>query len=285
MDYEVCVIIRDRRAFVTEMISNIYILVETKNNLSYLKDSFYNSPFKIADIREDKKDPALKLMIMSSSPGVLDGDMYHIDIDLNTNSSLYLLTQSYQRIYSMINSATQNFTVRLANNCSFCYLPHPSVPHKNSNFTSNNKIYLSDNCKLIWGEILTCGRKLNREEFLFTKYHTVTQLYLKEKLVLKDNFLIEPALNNYSDIGQMEGYSHQANYIYINHKNDNWRDNEFYKRKSVELQDYLNKIDSISYGLSATPIRGFVIRMLGNKAEQMLDILTGVTTIMEKEEG
>ena len=51
----------------------------------------------------------------------------------------------------------------------FVLLPHPSVPHEAIDFTSRNKIYLSDNCSLIFGEVLTCGRKLNGEVFSIFK--------------------------------------------------------------------------------------------------------------------
>jgi urease accessory protein len=265
------------------MKANIHITVESKESISFLKDVYFNSPFKVADIREDKKDKTLQLMLMSSSPGILDGDLYNIDIDLKGSSSLQLNTQSYLRIYSMSNSASQNFAVRMSSNCTFHYLPHPTVPHKNSNFTTSNKIHLSDDCLLIWGDILTCGRKLNEEEFQFTKFQSITELYMHERLIFKDNFLIEPSLCNYNGIGQMEGFTHQANYIYINDRDLSWKGSEYQRQMGMKVLEYLSSQDSIIYGLTALQYCGLSLRILGYKAEQLQKTLQEVTNILYKQ--
>ena len=106
----------------------------------------------------------------------------------------------------------------MQNNYFICYLPHLSVPHEGSDFTARNKIYLVDNCSLVWGEVLTCGRKLNGEVFLFSKYHNVTEIFLNNKLIIKENLLIQPGQINVNAIGQLEGYTHQASLIYLDNQ-------------------------------------------------------------------
>ena len=110
----------------------------------------------------------MNLMLMSSSPGVLDGDETTFVVDIATNASLKLETQSYQRIYQMKTGASQSITVNMQAGSLFSYIPFPLVPHKASIFTSRNKIFLSNHCTLQWGEVISCGRKLNNEVFQFT---------------------------------------------------------------------------------------------------------------------
>ena len=69
-------------------------------------------------------------------------------IELEENCSVQLHTQSYQRLFNMKNGAVQQMEVALGKNASFYYLPHPTVPHENSNYSVRNKIYLADNCVL-----------------------------------------------------------------------------------------------------------------------------------------
>jgi urease accessory protein len=157
----------------------------------------------------------LHLMLMSSSPGILDGDQYQLKIELEEGCSLELHTQSYQRLFNMKQSAAQSLEVHLSVGSSFCFLPHPAVPHAAAVFKSTNKIYLQENCSIVFGEILTCGRKLNGEVFLFSKYHNLTEIYLQQKLIIKENLLIEPATINVHAIGQLEGFTHQASLIYL----------------------------------------------------------------------
>ncbi|HEY0056365.1 MAG TPA: urease accessory protein UreD [Pedobacter sp.] len=256
------------------MISNLHIQVSVRGDISYLKKAYYTPPIKIADIREDKRDRTLQLMLMSSSPGVLDGDEYFMKIELDEGSSLSLHSQSYQRLFDMQTGASQQLSLHMSNNSSFTYLPHPVVPHKSSSFTSKNMLYLASNCSLVWGEVLSCGRKLNGEEFLYSKYHTLTQIFLNGKLVVKENLLSMPAVGNIHAIGQSEGYTHQASLIYLDEKADK-------KTLSETILDYLSDQKSLASGISATPVRGIIVRLLGNKAEQLHTILKDIAGIIK----
>ena len=66
----------------------------------------------------------------------------------------------------MKGSASQKMKVAIQKNGFLRYIPHPMVPHKESNYKAENTIYLEENATLIWGEILTCGRKLNEQSNL-----------------------------------------------------------------------------------------------------------------------
>jgi len=90
-------------------------------------------------------------MLMSSSPGILDRDEYRMSIEVAEGCSLNLQTQSYQRLFNMKNGALQNMEVHLKEGASFCYIPHPAVPHESSIFVARNKIFLSNNCNFTWG--------------------------------------------------------------------------------------------------------------------------------------
>lgn len=244
------------------MIAELHIETKLRDNCTHLKKVYCTPPFKIADVREDKRDKTLQLMLMSSSPGILDGDEYRMKIELDEACALELQTQSYQRIFNMENSALQQMEVYMNNNASFCYLPHPSVPHQASDFTSRNKIYLSDNCSLIWGEILTCGRKLNGEVFLFSKYHNLTEIFLNGKLIIKENLLMMPQQINVNAMGQLEGYTHQANLIYLDEK-------AAVKQLKDRMNTFLMEQVAITYGITEAPQNGLIIRLLGQKGEQL----------------
>jgi urease accessory protein len=202
------------------MNSSLNITVAEKNGRTYLKNSFCTHPFKIGNITEDKSKGLLKLMIMSSSPGVLDGDCYNINIYLEEEAQLQVTTQGYQRIFTMRGEAKQALKVHLDNGGSFHYLPHPTVPHKLSNFKSTNDIYLKTEHDLLWSEIITCGRKLCNEYFVFTAYQNRTDIYVNDKLALRENILLQPLLRPLTSIGQLEGYTHQSSLLVINDKAD-----------------------------------------------------------------
>ena len=288
------------------------------NGITCLGETYVTSPFKLMNITEDKKAKKLHLMVMSSSPGVLDEDEYNINISVTENGALQLHTQSYQRIFNMQNGAKQNMEIHLAKGATFVYLPHPSVPHEQSIFKASNKIYLQDNSSLIWAEILTCGRKLNGEIFQYAKYHSITDIYLNDKLIIKENLFMQPALINPVLLGQMEGFTHQGSMIVlggdrsntgisqldnsiIEYKEGDRReeigdrrntgikqfdnstiDNKESRERIKELAyKYLSTIKEISFGVSTTPADGMIVRILGFKAEQLHDIFKHIATLIQ----
>lgn len=255
------------------MKAELHIQAARRDARTYLKKAFFTPPFKVADITEDKRANQLQLMLMSSSPGILDGDAYQLKIDLDEGCSLELQTQSYQRLFTMKQSASQQMRVQMAEGSSLCFLPHPVVPHEQSSFSATNAIYMADGCSLIWGEVLTCGRKLNGEVFLFSKYHTVTQVFINQKLRIKENLLLQPATMNLKAIGQMEGFTHQASLIYLNEQTSLPAIQEM-------IAAYLAHQPDILFGVSVAPVNGLIIRLLGQRSEQLHTCLKMIARLL-----
>lgn len=258
------------------MTASLHIQASARDGITYLKQGYFSPPLKIANITEDKKAPCLHLMLMSSSPGILDDDDYQIKIEVDQNCSLQLHTQSYQRLFNMKTGAAQNIEVFLKDNSSFVYLPHPTVPHLQSIFTAKNKINIGKSCKLIWGEILTCGRKLNGEIFGLSKYHNLTEIYFNTKLVIKENLLIQPTLIDPALTGQMEGYTHQASLIIV----DEEMNTVAVKETIAESLGTLNDID---FGITTAPVNGIIVRILGTKAEQLHNCLKTIAALVQQQ--
>lgn len=256
------------------MKGKLHIQTSWYNNRSCLKTAYCTPPFKVANVTEAAANEVLQLMVMNSSPGVLDGDEYYLRIELGERSSLRLQTQSYQRLYQMTKGASQEIEVFISEQSSFCYIPHPVVPHKNSFFSSRNRIHLLAHCSLIWGEVFTCGRQLNDEVFRFTHYHNKTEIFRADKLIVKDNLLLQPEKRLITSLGQMEGYTHQASLIIVQEETN-------IDELGAEIDLLLCKEEGISYGVSALVVNGCVVRILGYKAEQLYNCLQAIAQLIE----
>lgn len=255
------------------MNAKLIIQAELRNGITSLVQNYFTAPLKLANITEDKRAKQLQLMLMSSSPGILDGDEYEIKIEMGEGTELTLHTQSYQRLFDMKSGARQVMEVHLQKGASFIYLPHPAVPHGNSVFVSKNKIYLSDHCRLVWGEIITCGRKLNGEVFQFSKYHNMTEVFMNGKLVIKENLLMQPSLIDPGQIGQLEGFTHQASLIFVDEKTD-------CATVSNAVYEYLLMQKELIFGVTIVPVNGLIVRLLGYKAAQLYDCLQAINKIL-----
>jgi urease accessory protein len=248
------------------MIASLDITAALRDGRTYLKRSFWQPPFKVADVTEDKRRPALHLMQMSASPGVLAGDQYEIGIRLEEEAVVHWHTQSYQRLFSMTSPARQHVRVELASGASFTYLPHPCVPQTGADFRADNRISLAANSRLLWGEIVTCGRKLNGEVFRFSNYRSVTEVFLEGRLILKENLRLTPGRVDPGGIGHLEGYTHQGGLICIDPELD-------IAGFVSHLSEKLAVIPGIDFGITGLPVNGFVLRMLGNHSERLMQAL------------
>jgi urease accessory protein len=245
------------------MINKLNIVSGFKEGRSYLKDSFFTRPFRIANIGEDKSDPNLHLMVMSSSPGILDNDHYDINIKIEAGSRLLLESQSYQRLFSMQTGARQEMTVDIAPDSTFSYVQHPIVPHEQSVFKAHNVIRLADNSNCTIGEIVTCGRKHSGEIFRYSKFQNLTEIFHNGKLILKDNVLLQPQLADVATLGQMEGFTHQGTLMHIHTGAKNIDE-------IVESTfNYLESLEDISFGVSQPFESCMVVRILGTGGEQI----------------
>jgi urease accessory protein len=89
---------------------------------------------------------------------------------------------------------------------------------------------------------------------------------MNDRLVIKENLLVQPQLIDVSAIGQLQGFTHQASLIYLNEHAD-------IKKIMARLTDILTEQEDISFGITAAPVNGIIIRMMGQKAEQLFDCL------------
>jgi urease accessory protein len=243
-----------------------------KAGSTLLRTSYAAHPYKIADITEDKAGSLLELMIMSSSPGVLDEDHYQMHVHVGTGSSLSLKTQSYQRLFCMKAGASQRMHIHVEAGASLSFLPHPVVPHAGSCYAARNDIFLAQDAQLKWGEVVTCGRKLNAEEFLFNSFQSLTEIYLNEKLAVRDNLVMKPAVTNVHSTGLLEDYTHQASLFIIDARMNT-------QLVVAAMHEWLSVQPDICFGASALPVAGVVVRILGGKAELLHTLLQSIATM------
>jgi len=253
--------------------AKLHIETAMQNERTVLTKSFCSAPFKIANITEDKKQGRLQIMLMSSSPGILDDDEITLQIHVGERCSLELQTQSYQRLFQMNKGARQFLNVYLNAGASFVYIPHPVVPHRNSVFLSKSRIVMEQTSSLIWGEVMSCGRKLNGEVFEFSSYQSITEIFFGEKLVVKENILMRPGETDLNSIGQLENYTHQASLIFINKSED-------INSRIEDIISLLQEQENIQFGVSRLPVHGMIVRLLGFGAEQLFDLLKNISSVL-----
>ena len=252
------------------MIHKLEISAAVKHGRTILKDCFFTQPFRVANISEDKKDSRLYLVVMSSSPGLLNEDEYAININVAPGADLMLQSQAYQRVFKMNGSARIHQQIDIGKNATLYYVPHPVVPHNGSTLVAETHITLTEDSRLLFTDILTCGRKHSGEIFQYASFRNTLTLKRDNNIIYKDNIVLEPAAGNSSGVGQYEGYTHQAGFLIADMKSkitDEFLDN---------VHDILKTDESLSFGITRVNENLIAGRILATGAEQSFNMLKRV---------
>lgn len=244
----------------------------SQSGKTQLAEYFATPPFKVMTLPsyDDAWANGLNAMQMSSSPGVLAGDVLEIDISLAKLTALSLNTQAFTRVQAMNEgeSAMQTTHISLAENSRLFYLPHPLVLHKDSVFKQQTQIEMGEQSELIYGEIVAIGRVLNDERFAFRQFSSHLKIYDlqndgKKRPLVSDCIQWLPSKMNLTALGQMENYSHQGSLTYLNLA----KSNAEIKQQVQALQQQFTDEKALLIGISLLNECGLMVRVLGHRAE------------------
>ena len=258
----------------------------TPNGTTQLAEYFATPPFKVMTLPNynDAWAHGLNAMQMSSSPGVLAGDVLDIQITLAKSTALSLNTQAFTRVQAMNagDSAEQITQIHLAEQSRLFYLPHPLVLHKDSAFKQKTQIEMSENSELIYGEIVAIGRVLNDERFAFRQFSSHLKIYAlqndgKKRPLVSDCIQWLPKQMNLTAISQMEGYSHQGSLTYL-----------CLGKSAVEmklqvqaLQQQFAEEKTMLIVISQLNESGLMVRVLGHRADQIQQLFEQIGAMLK----
>lgn len=247
------------------MESAIKVNAEREGHKTVLKESYHSAPYKLTYYGSPTFHEHLEMIIMSASPGVMDGDILTIDVHAKEEAELKVFTQSFNKVHPMKEGATQLTTVHVDNDAILQYIPHPITPFKDSIFLAKNEIHLQKEGVLIWGDIICSGRVHMKESFVFTQLHSITKIFRNGKLIFIDNQFLSPAKQPIQKMLFFEGYTHQATLLFSS---------SFAKDLKLELDEILaQEYEDITYGFTQAADDVVIFRALGNNGELLYDFL------------
>lgn len=226
--------------------SRLYICAENKNGRTVITDSFFSSPIKIA--KPFYYADRTEIIMMTASAGMLDGDIYEIEIIVKENASLKFTGQSFTKIFKAgtKGGAAQRVKISVENGGKLLYLPQPVIPFAESIFDSRTEIFLDSGSKFVMQDIFSCGRTAMNEYFAFKSYRSQTAIHIDGRLAFLDNVKLVPNEADLSGIGFFEGHTHSGMMYAYNSDSNN--------------------------GLCCTNAhRGRVFRMLSDSAQEIWD--------------
>ncbi len=253
--------------------ARLHIVTEAKNGQTVPKHAFFSAPYKLTNYFR-LSNGGIEYILMSASAGIMARDNYLLEIDIGDKSHLVLSSQSFEKIHKMEEGAAKRETrIKIGQHAYFKYTPLPAIPFAGSNFSNITTIHLQDTTsKLIYLEILSCGRYLRDERFKYKFYKSLVDIYHMDKLVFRDNSIFEPELTNMEHFGMFEGYTHMANLIIFG-----FRISENLISGIAELFA-IYKVDG---GVTELLNGGYLVRALANESEALMKSFQEIIITLE----
>lgn len=215
----------------------------------------------------DESWPELPIVsIISVGGGTLQGDRYHIDIEVKKNAVACVTTQSATRIQQMnANYATQYQCMKIEKNAYLEYIPDTTILYKGSRYACENHIVIEDNAILLYGETIMLGRKHHNNERLafdlfsssINVFNTNNQLLFSEKILINK----EDATVNFNAI--MQGYDVFSNVLCL-------LPEKFIPLIENAFPFYFDEKIQLMFGVSLLPNNlGLMLRVVGKESYQV----------------
>jgi urease accessory protein len=172
------------------------------------------------------------------------------------NTRTVISEQSYRKLFNTGDDfSQQNMKIQVGENASLYYVPYPVIPFEGSRFRSRTEINLRSSSKIIYGEILACGREGMGEKFAFAEFSSRTCVSVDGKPVFLDNSRLIGGEADFSGIGFFENYSCQGVFFLFGFDS--------------KLESFTFPADDESQAAISKSSAGYTIRALGTGANSL----------------
>ncbi|KAH7384087.1 UreD urease accessory protein-domain-containing protein [Phaeosphaeria sp. MPI-PUGE-AT-0046c] len=196
-------------------------------NHPVLRNVSYQYPLKLvapdplpppeSDLIEDSPRLVHTVFLLTYGGGIVAGDAIDLDVQLNGDTRLVLLTQGSTKIFKTPDPfvvSRQQMTVHLSRTAAIVYLPDPVQPFAQTAF-SQSQIYNLDGehgslCVCDW---VTSGRSARGENWDIYEYKSRNEVWTsddagKKRLLLRDNLILDKhGRTDMALSSRMDGYS------------------------------------------------------------------------------
>ena len=258
-----------------ENVSSLEVCVEKGKEGSYISKNFYSAPITITSPFETENEVCM-LIVMSSSPGLMEEDVQKHKIEVKENAKFVLTTQSFEKVHkSFEHPSKKDIEIKVLKNGYCKYIPQPVIPYGDSRYVCEFNVYLEDEtakCTIV--DILTCGRADMGEKFKYKYFKVKTETFENDELIYSENINFEPDKFDMENFMMYEGYTHLANMLFFNLNID---DEKIQKaRKLFESENFKGGVTKTGHG-------DVVVKVFGTNGYELVELSEKIIDIFEPE--
>jgi Urease accessory protein UreH len=171
-------------------------------SLAYTGDRAHPSAIRLTELEQraplrvlfphDRECGVPQAVLVTTSGGLVGGDLYEIDVDAGRDSALVLTTQAAEKVYRSMGADTR-IDVRLtaAPGSWLEWMPQETILFEGSRLHRRTTVELATDARLLAGEIVVFGRTARGEAFTRGLLRDAWRIRVAGRLVWADTLLLE----------------------------------------------------------------------------------------------
>jgi len=169
------------------------VRVSVHDGESRVAESYARAPYHYLPLIQREGDLPL-LTIVSSSGGILGGDVLDARIELDAHAAVMLRQQAATKVYRSAGGPARSvYHFVLGAGAWLDYFPDEIIPFAGSELTQTTRVELAPDAVMLFGEMVTAGRLARGESFAFTRLTLDVQCAAGGVVLLRDRADLEPA--------------------------------------------------------------------------------------------
>jgi urease accessory protein len=180
---------------------------------SQLLRSSQTAPLKIAKTFPSS-DGAVDVCLMDCSPGLLNGDRYKLEWNVEDNACVKITTQSFTKVHPSSGAGCRQRTrIRIASGGLLEYAPQPTMLFRDADFRVELEADVTSGGTLLLSDILCAGRIGRGEELQFSNYSNQLIVRYDEELIFCSRNRFQPHLQNLRAVGSWGSNTHYGTFF------------------------------------------------------------------------
>lgn len=183
-----------------------------RGNKTVLVDRYQLSPLRASRANYlNLANPAeATVYLMEASASLVAGDENQFKIDIGEDSEVCLVPQSATKIYPSFNGmwTKQKIDITVGPKAKLSWKTEAIIPFVDAKFHGQTTVKMAEDATLLWGEILSPGRVMRGEEFVYHDVKTNFQVWMDDECLIYDSLLFSPNKTNFEKLGLLEEHSY-----------------------------------------------------------------------------
>lgn len=217
--------------------------------------------------------------IVNPGGGYVGGDAYRINLEIEPKASVLLTDQSAAKVYRTPDEyVVQNIDFTVGAGSVLEYIPDQMILYRDADFRQKITANVDPSGFLFMSDIITPGWSPDGGEFLYKQAMLRNEVRVDGRPVLLDNLRVNPLSAEFHKEQDfyMGGRTHISTIICVSP--DITEDVLAEVRKIVECHQ--DGSAEVTAALSATQCPGFMVRALGNRTEELMELIIDVANFL-----